>query len=173
MHRITQTGLWHAPRGPLLQVPGYWNWGDFCITFGYYSWQWGKCSWRWVLSARLLQRGEGWWEKVMEYTGFITQGLSLWGTDAFLFTVHFPLYHLCLENRDIQGCLKLLIFKLFIIGHFSQGTAAKAFFQKDEISSAVTMGKLLVAELRQGWRKVKAVRVNPRWDASLHLHATS
>lgn len=115
----------------------------------------------------------GWWEKVMEYTGFITQGLSLWGTDAFLFTVHFPLYHLCLENRDIQGCLKLLIFKLFIIGHFSQGTAAKAFFQKDEISSAVTMGKLLVAELRQGWRKVKAVRVNPRWDASLHLHATS
>lgn len=103
------------------------------------------------------------------YTGTV---LSLWGTDAFLFTVHFPLYHLCLENRDIQGCLKLLIFKLFIIGHFSQGTAAKAFFQKGEISLAVTMGKLL-AELRQGWRKVKAVRVNPRWDASLHLHATS
>lgn len=111
--------------------------------------------------------------------GFITRGLCF-PTEILMpsssFTAHSPPYKLCVwrtETFRVPGCLKLHILKLFIIGHFSQGTAAKAFFQKGEISLAVTMGKLLVTELRQGWRKVKAVRVNPRWDASLHLHAVS
>lgn len=177
MHRNAQTGLEQAPRVPLLQVPDCWDWGDFCITFGYYSWQWGNAH----EGESLLpgcSRGVS-DEKAMEYTGFYYTWtvLSHWDTDAFLFfTAHSPPYKLCVwrtETFRVPGCLKLLILKLFIIGHFSQGTAAKAFFQKGEISLAVTMGKLLVTELRQGWRKVKAVRVNPRWDASLHLHAVS
>lgn len=132
---------------------------------------------QWVLTARLLQRSE-WWEGDGVHRFYYTWTvLSHWDTDAFLFsTAHFPPYNLCVSRTEtfrVPGCLKLLILKLFIIGHFSQGSAAKAFFQKGEISLAVTVGKLLVAELRQGWRKVKAVRVNPRWDASLHLHAVS